>query len=712
MSRYNPNHSSADVAFDAAAIWRDKCLLDSGSLFSNDALWTEQRLQELVEDFVNRPDEGQGSFLVKLEAQLLRSSPEAKRLMAELLWVYSLFPSNIGPSAKRGLILPVWAWSGTELDPNSPLLSNETLGGLGSGGPGIINHRWRELRFLINLIVALKATSPADRQSVLADPWAFNEFVDSTPDDGNRQLKLILPHLLFPEKFERIASTNAVIAVLHHLGGLDRKRLRSMSKPQRDEALLELRSKLESESGGDIDFYEEGILTRWSQDDVPSQGEALSAAPATDVKYQAQALNRILYGPPGTGKTHRTVEYAVAILDGEFYSKNATERVLLHERFQQLVASGDIAMVTFHQSLSYEDFVEGLRAVADAEGRISYSVEDGILKQMCLSFGKTNPIVPGQVFSKDYRVMRSTDEILWLRKPNGSDLALPWEVLDELTDLVRTRKVTIQDLRNGSTFDKVSQTRLEKYLVNGYKNVLPEIIAYLTQHGREREMIPSPRRKVLIIDEINRGNVSRIFGELITLIEPNKRTGADEALTVTLPYSKASFGLPKDLYIIGTMNTADRSLSALDVALRRRFEFEEIEPDPAVLDAVEIEGVNIGQLLTSLNSRIEVLLDRDHRLGHAYFMTLLDSPDIASLARVFQSRIIPLLQEYFFDDWARIALVLNDHRKSREDRVLQEKDHLIEELFGMDAEVPSRRTWSISLTALRRVNTYEGMLLL
>ncbi|MEE3591218.1 AAA family ATPase, partial [Pseudomonas aeruginosa] len=124
--------------------------------------------------------------------------------------------------------------------------------------------------------------------------------------------------------------------------------------------------------------------------------------------------------------------------------------------------------------------------------------------------------------------------------------------------------------------------------------------------------------RVLIIDEINRGNVSRIFGELITLIEQSKRAGAEEALSVVLPYSKQRFSVPQNVYLIGTMNTADRSLAGLDIALRRRFEFREMPPRPELLDDVRIGGLNVGQLLRTMNQRIEVLLDRDHCLGHAY----------------------------------------------------------------------------------------------
>ena len=213
--------------------------------------------------------------------------------------------------------------------------------------------------------------------------------------------------------------------------------------------------------------------------------------------------------------------------------------------------------------------------------------------------------------------------------------------------------------------------------------------------------------RVFIIDEINRGNVSKIFGELITLIEPSKRLGAPEQQEAILPYSGRRFGVPGNVYIIGTMNTADRSIALMDTALRRRFEFIEMEPDPSTLEGIVVEGLDIAAMLRILNRRIAILLDREHALGHSYFLPLREAPTLDSLANIFRRRILPLLQEYFFDDYEKIRLVLGDNQKPAEVEDLHfiVKRSDVTQLFG-DADLYPGAFYEVNPGAFLRKEAY------
>lgn len=250
-----------------------------------------------------------------------------------------------------------------------------------------------------------------------------------------------------------------------------------------------------------------------------------------------------------------------------------------------------------------------------------------------------------------------------------------------------------------------------------YRFTWTELLGYLAKSEQpfaalQSQTTDKPAPCVLIIDEINRGNISRIFGELITLIEPSKRAGNDEALEVILPYSKKPFKVPANLYLIGTMNTADRSLSGLDLALRRRFTFVEMPPQHELLTGVNVEGVDIGQILQIINQRITVLLDRDHCIGHAYFMPLLQNPTLPELAEIFRQKILPLLQEYFFEDWERIRWVFNDHNKPAQSNafVIQDTSLSLSVLFGNQINVPERPVWMVNEAAFTQTASYLGIL--
>lgn len=269
----------------------------------------------------------------------------------------------------------------------------------------------------------------------------------------------------------------------------------------------------------------------------------------TDTSRPIANSNIILYGPPGTGKTYHTIEKAVDIIDGVDSDRTHDAAKELFDKYKE---EGRIVFTTFHQSMSYEDFIEGIKPELGF-GSLGYKIENGIFKQISNA-------------AKDY----------------------------------------------------------------------------------------SSKKYVLIIDEINRGNVANIFGELITLIEEDKRLGNSEQMTCTLPYSKEQFGVPNNLYIIGTMNTADRSVEALDTALRRRFTFEEMMPKPELLKETD-DGINLTDFLNVINKRISLLKDREHQIGHSYFMKVTDK---TTLIDVIFKNVIPLLQEYFYGDYEKIQMVL------------------------------------------------------
>ncbi len=211
--------------------------------------------------------------------------------------------------------------------------------------------------------------------------------------------------------------------------------------------------------------------------------------------------------------------------------------------------------------------------------------------------------------------------------------------------------------------------------------------------------------RVFIIDEINRGNISKIFGELITLIEPAKRIGAKEQLRARLPYSGRDFGVPDNVYLIGTMNTADRSIALIDTALRRRFSFVEMQPDSATLTDVLVDGIDISEMLDTLNKRITVLLDREHTIGHSYLLPLKADPTIERLAAIFENTIVPLLQEYFYDDYEKIQLVLGDNQKPDDStRFIIKKTDAVK-MFG-NADIDFPEYYETNGEAFKRIDAY------
>ena len=270
--------------------------------------------------------------------------------------------------------------------------------------------------------------------------------------------------------------------------------------------------------------------------------------------------------------------------------------------------------------------------------------------------------------------------------------------------IVKNIDEDIMNYTDGTSMTLSSVYRLSNITLN---DVLQIIEKYTV-----KEIIDtvSNENYVFIIDEINRGNISKIFGELITLIEPYKRIGANEEMTAILPYSAKQFGVPNNVYIIGTMNTADRSIATIDTALRRRFYFKEMLPEPIVLQGVYVEDVSIAEMLLKINKRISVLYDREHTIGHAYFMPLKANPTVETLARIFENNIIPLLQEYFYEDYEKIRLVLGDNNKPEDEQFIVAKSNDYIALFGnVDIGLDDGYSYEINKDAFKNIEAYRSI---
>ncbi|EAH6523103.1 TPA: AAA family ATPase, partial [Campylobacter jejuni] len=427
-----------------------------------------------------------------------------------------------------------------------------------------------------------------------------------------------------------------------------------------------------------IDYYEQDIFIT---ERVQSEESNMKIIP----------LNQILYGSPGTGKTYHTIDKALEIISKEekIQIPSEDDRINRKKIFDEYVKNGQIVFTTFHQSYGYEEFVEGIKPIIDNDENsqeVKYDVKDGIFKELCdkslknyiLSMQNENEIDLDKLIFEFANYINQD----FLNKGNE----FPLENKVSIKKILLNFKDEYRSFSLGGSIKSPQSLTIDiikrDYLnfknkkILSFKDIKPKYDSQSDYHGnaiyyfmfynklKEFENIQNEKFKIkkeilksyiIIIDEINRGNVSKIFGELITLIEPSKRIGEKEELKVTLPYSGKEFGVPKNVYIIGTMNTADRSITSLDTALRRRFEFIEMMPDVSKL-SIDCEGINLQELLKAINTRIEYLLDREKTIGHAFFISV---ENLESLKKVFKNRIIPLLQEYFYNDYALIDAVLN-----------------------------------------------------
>ncbi len=481
--------------------------------------------------------------------------------------------------------------------------------------------------------------------------------------------------------------------------------------------------------------------------------------------------NTILYGPPGTGKTYNSAIYAVAIIEGKDLEQVKAEPYTdIMNRYNEYKKQGQIEFTTFHQSYGYEEFIEGIRPVMEGDsedtGDVKYRITSGLFKSFCdkaspksadlglnanptiwkvslagtgdnpirtecmqnghirVGFDESGADITGETEIKEgktilnaliYR-MQIGDIVLSCYSSTTIDaigvVTGEYEWHDEYEHFKRVRKVNwiVKGVKEDITRINAGKTLSlpTVYALNSI--MLDDVMAMIEKLAPDTTMAEDKRQNyVFIVDEINRGNISKIFGELITLIEPSKRIGQPEGMMAKLPYSQKDFGVPDNVYLIGTMNTADRSVASLDTALRRRFRFKEMQPDPSVLEDVFVEGLSIGEMLRSMNRKISVLYDREHTIGHAYFIPLKNDPSIENLSSIFSYNIIPLLQEYFYEDYEKIRLVLGDNKKDREEiQFITVKTNDFDNLFGdSSVDIDTNMSFEINKEALTNIDSYK-----
>lgn len=697
MSRYGDTKKNIEPILKAAEHWKETALFSDRGIFKNrEQVWSAENFGVLDANFINNPIEDDRKFCEKLEEQLAPTSSEVKQLAAEICWFILLCPSNVSTSKKLDeYIKVIWEWSNTPFPENSKWPTNDVLSGIGSGGPGFWNHFWKEWRFFIRLMIAVKQLPAQQRKELLSDGWEFAKWLERIPECNSRQLRHMVLFLLFPDNFERVFSRRERIDIVCAFTDKEKKQVTKLSALEIDRHLLDIRNEEEKKHNTDkLDFYNPPLKEKWKKEKPPTT----TTDPAPVVKTE----NLVFYGPPGTGKT-----YQLNKLAEEYISSTPSRKAWLSQELLD-VSWFDVIFVALYDLNRKKGKVseifkhEYVQMKAESVGRDKniratiWSVLQMHTHEESRTVKYKNRGTYPAVFDKDSDgAWHFVDD--WKNECEKQiELAKKWKKgLTQESSHQRFEFVTFHQAYSYEDFVEGIRPVQEEETGDVKYEVVPGVFKRICQKAKA----DPESRYAIFVDEINRGNIASIFGELITLIETDKRAdyGDDgelkSGMTLTLPYSREQFGVPENLDIYGAMNTADRSIALLDTALRRRFEFEELMPDTSVIEGSQGDGtiedgkggtIDLRALLKTVNRRILFLLNRDMTIGHSYFMKVRDFED---LKKVLLSRIIPLLQEYFYEDWHRIQLVFRDvgpNGEKLEPQIIRHEPLKEEEIIGFD----------------------------
>lgn len=720
----------AAAILEAAEKWKRKCLLDGGSLFGKEQLWTHEYFGELHEYFVNRPDDGHGSFEEKLRRQLEPASTEARRLWAEMTWVYYLIVSSVTRVSKLDRIRTVWEWSGAALPENHWALGDVLEKGIVSPGRAYFALQWREFSFIITITLDWGLQSATERESLLNDPWDFAAWVDGQKDSHRRQFRHALLFLLFPDVFEPIMSRDHkrdIVTKFSDETG-DTSTVKSLDLIGRDRALLSVRDRLQNENPGrEIDFYETPFREVW---------QARQPTPIPDdqvVQTDDESWYRDRFGmadawaiAPGEGARlwQEFLELGISAIGwdylgdlSEYESKDEIHSALIEYGAGQNPYNQSLAAWEFSHEIKIGDIVlakKGRRLIigwGTVIGGYSYNPERAEYhNHLAVKWTPCGaPInLRGPITTKTLTRMTAYKD--WLRyvfdlidadvenaelrsnvvEPESYDIAsalidlfLEETQFRRILDSIALRKNLILQgppgvgktfiarrvawcliRRKDSRYIEMvqfHQSYAYEDFVQGWRPT--ETGGFELRNGVFFEFCKRAERNpgkpfVFIIDEINRGNLSRIFGELLMLIEADKR-GPEHAIPLTYSPSGERFSVPENVHLLGLMNTADRSLAIVDYALRRRFAFETLQPaygtgifreylleadvDKALVDRID---KNLSELNQEIRNDKD--LGSEFQIGHSYFVPD-ESADDDWYLGIVDTQLEPLLREYWFD---------------------------------------------------------------
>ena len=735
--------NAADI-LDAAEKWKRRCLLDGGSLFAEEKLWTEENFGHLKTYFVERPDTGTGTFEQKLRIQLELATPEARRLWAEITWLYYLITINVTRATKVDRIRTVWEWSGAALPEDHWALGNVLNRGIVNPGMGYFGHQWREFNFIITMMLDWTARPAGERRSLLNDAWNFANWIDGLKGARQRQFRHALLFLLFPDAFEPIMAIHhkrdivrAFATDSQELTGVDH-----MDHNEVDKALLIIVRRLQGQNPGEeIRFYQSPWKEEWQGASSTPDDEDGATEPDLEAWYRDRFGTADVWAiTPGEGARlwKEFVEQGVATIGWdylddlrEFESREAVHQALIENGAGQNPIMQSLAVWEFTHDMKVGDFIlakRGLNAIlgwGEVTGDYVHDLER--IEHRNLRRVRWHPL-HSPISLKDpittKTLTRFSTYRTWLRdlftridcdtedpgagtesagnEPYDKAKALSHLFMEEaqfsrILDSIALRKNLILQGPPGvgKTFIarriawclvgrkskefiemvQFHQSYAYEDFVQGWRPT--ETGGYTLRNGVFFEFCKSAEQQpetpfVFIIDEINRGNLSRIFGELLMLIEADKR-GPEHAIALTYGASGERFSVPDNVYLLGLMNTADRSLAIVDYALRRRFAFETLRPafnarqfreylleadvDRALVDRID-------RNLSELNERIHD--DKDlgpgFQIGHSYFVPD-ESADEQWYQNIIDTQIEPLLHEYWFDRPAEVAKRVEELRR-------------------------------------------------